>query len=222
MSELLDAVDALTLPIIDRVPHGEGVAIVSQAPLLEQLDAAIRGQMATTAGGAATLISARGVLDSEALFQMVRITSQIKDWCRSVSVETRAEPVDLLRSWYVAYAASNPEEAGERFYTGQLRKWRALIEDKLDPANEQLLPEPCPNPECPQGVDERTGRPIWWDPRTREPQTDPLVIRYRKSDGADIVNKARARCRACGQEWSVRELAWEIESRHNGVKQLAN
>lgn len=218
MTELLEAVDALTLPIVlhitQETDEGDKAATVEQPSLLEQLDGAIRGQMATTTGGTASLPNTRGVLDSDALFHMVKITSQIRDWCRMSGVERREDPGEALRAWYVAHAAYGHEDATNRFYIRTLHGWRALIEDKLDPANEQLLPEPCPNPECPQGTDEKTRRPTWFDPKTREAYTDPLVIRYRKADGADIVNKARARCRACGSEWSVRELAWEIEKAH--------
>jgi hypothetical protein len=215
-AEILGLLDTLTLPIRTKVIQGADgddtrVATVEQEPLLVQLEAAIRGEMTQTAGASASLKSTRGLIDSDALYQFVRINNQINEWSRLADAPRRADPASQLRAWYAAYTATNPDEGAVNYHLRTMRGWVATIVDKLDPTDEKTLPDSCPNPECPQGVDKHTGRPTWWDAKSREERTDPLVIRFRRSDGPDMVLNARGRCRACGTQWTARALAWELE-----------
>lgn len=218
MPELLDAVQALTrvthtkvIQIIDT-ENGEQTQTnwVTHEPLLDQLENAIRGEMSHVPGSTASLKSNRSVIDGDALFQFVRVSNQIAEWSRLIDAPRRNTPASQLDAWLVAYEQTNPDEAGIRWHVRKMEGWAATIRDKLDPAVEHLLPDPCPNPECPQGVDGLTGRSTWWDQKTRERYTDPLVVRFRRDDEHLLAN-ARARCRACGTEWGARALAWELE-----------
>lgn len=184
---------------------------IEHAPLLDQMDAAVRGELNTVEGGGESLKFTRGMLDSDALFQLMRISSAIRDWAHAADAPKRHTLSGQLRAWYVAYTETEQPDSAIRFRVRILTGWANLIREKIDPHDEYIQPEPCPNPECPQGFDEVTGRPTWFDQKTREQYTDPLVITFRRSDGADMVNNARARCRACGTTWSVRALAYELE-----------
>jgi hypothetical protein len=226
--DLLNAVDALTVGTRTKVIHHssdgdvhctsecvEGqhthISTAVQAPLLTQLNDAIRETMSARPGGGASLAHTRGMLDSDALYLFSRIASTISDWAYQLDVPHRATPVEMLRAWYVKRNESEHDDASDRFLTKVLRGWEGQINATLDPSEEQTLEEPCPNPDCPQGVDEHTGRPIWWNRQTRTSQTNPLIVSYRKDEPAKLVDNARARCRACGTEWSARALAWELE-----------
>jgi hypothetical protein len=211
MVRLREAVDALTQPSYvwaerDSGPHER----VPQEPLLVQLEAAIREAMASTQGDQ-TSKHTRGIIDGDALYLFTRISSQISDWAFAVGAPHRGSPVELLRSWFVAWCQSIRGDAEDAFRTAVLRKWEASIRAKLDPLDEKILPDPCPNPECVQGFDEHTGRPVWWDRATREARLFPLVVSYRRDDGPQMVERARVRCRACGASWSARELQWVLE-----------
>jgi hypothetical protein len=244
MTDLLTAVDALTKPVTLRViqstyeteigpdgrptidEHGNPVRHhngtttikVTNPPLLDMLDAAVRGELNTIAGASESMKSTRGMLDSDALYHFAKITTQIGAWARTVGAPRRETPTEQLRAWYVTYTQQEHEEPRIRWHTRTMHGWANIINDKLDPHDEWTEPDPCPDPECVQGFDPATGRPIWWDPRTREPYPYPLVVRFRRTDGPLMVENARARCRACGRVWSVRELAYDLEQTTTGSK----
>ncbi len=253
-SELLDAVDALTLPTTTMVIHfsDDGTALcrprvgfgpecgpephthtkwVQHEPLLEQLNTAIRETLAARPGGGASLAHTRGMLDSDALYLFTRMSTTIADWARLAGAPHRGEPAAVLRGWYVAWAQREREEAAERSIIAALGRWAAQIRATLEPEETMLRKERCPNPDCTQGTDALTGNPTWFDRAAREERMFPLVITYRPTDHDPenvpdalaptvqaAVNAARARCRACGTEWSARGLAWELEH----AKELAD
>ena len=196
---------------VRREENGTRNTRLEQPPLLDLMDAAVRGELNTVEGGGESLKFTRGMLDSDALFQLMRISSAIRDWAQASDAPRRHTLAGQLRAWYVAYTETEQPEAAIRFRVRVLDGWANLIREKIDPHDEYIQPDPCPNPECAQGVDELTGRPTLFDQKTRERYTDPLVITFRRSDGAEMVNNARARCRACGMTWTVRALAWELE-----------
>jgi hypothetical protein len=205
---LLDAVDALTLTIRRKViqdgPPGSGLAgqntVTIELPsLLDQLDDAIRGTIGI--GGSGSLASERNMLDADALYRLVLITTLINDWARAAKAEvTKADAGKTLRAWYVKYTQTQHEPAVDRFHIRKLVGWAEQITQKLDPANVWDLPDPCPV--CGNGT--------WWNPADKTEYLRPLVIEYRPN-GPDTIQKARGLCRACAQVWSVRELAYEIE-----------
>lgn len=209
MTDLLDAVDALTLPDKSKVIQQNKAGITCVSPvelpsLLEQLDEAIRSDLGSTARGA-SLAHERSILDADALFRFMVISSMIKDWCRIVGVIPDRTAGENLRAWYVGMLSKHTDDAGTEFYVSKMRSWANLIRAKLDPARERELPDACPV--C--------GASEWW--RDGSKYFHPLVVRYRPS-GPNMVQEARAVCRACAEVWGVRELAYALEKAQGNVE----
>jgi hypothetical protein len=213
-NHLLDAVDALTKPqkhkVIQDGPLGTGLAgqkivKVELPPLLLQLDEAIRGSIGI--GGSGALKSQRNMLDADALFRFSLISSQIKDWARQVKAPVTPDASETLRAWYLRYTDKTANGAGERFYVKQLRSWKTQIETKLEPPRvRELLDGSNQSQACPI-----CGATEWWNPDDPKlPYRHPVVILYRPYKSG-WVEDAQGMCRACGEVWSVRQLAWDIE-----------
>lgn len=208
MSELLDAVDALTKPRKSKVVQQNDAGItctstVELPSLLEQLDASIRSSMGGSTSGA-SLASERAPLDTGALFEAMKITTQIEQWCRAAKVKATRKPADDLRAWYVAKLAQADDLDAETFHIKQLGKWAHTIEALLDRPREKDLPDACPT--C--------GAKSWW--RDGAEYYRPLLVRYRTDDP---VGSATAVCRSCEANWNARELAYLLEqeeARHAG------
>ena len=214
---LLEAVDALTKPVWSKViqedmlmPSGTKTVRIQLPSLLEQLDEAIR---ATVGGGGGSLPSELNLIDSDALYRMIKISSMIEDWARAAGAEVvKRDAGKTLRNWYVSYSVKLSSMESERFYVGKLESWAHQIEAKLDPPRIKDLPDACPV--C--------GAVTWWLASTKAEYPRPLVIEY-KPTGPNMLQEARAFCRSCETVWGVRELAWELEqaeARHaaeNGV-----
>lgn len=195
MSDLLEAVDALTKPTRTKVIQDDGtVAIIVQDSLLTQLEAAIRSSMGGSTGGA-SLPSEGSPLDVGALFESVKITAAIGDWCRIEKVQPIRESTPDLLAWHAAYIG-RPHDSDD-FYVKQLNGWVRKITAMFDRPREKDLPDPCPT--C--------GAKSWW--RDGAEYYRPLVVKYRPDDP---VGSATALCRACEKAWSARELAYELEA----------
>lgn len=221
MTELNDAVDALTLGQSRRQPQdvietyevededgvktehqrviGSQKITVTLPALLEQLDEAIRSSMGGNTPGA-KLASEGSVLNVSALYEAMKIESQVGDWCRMVGVRPSKDTAQDLRAWHAAILSKNLEDARESWYVTTLNTWAHTIRNLLDPWREMDLPDKCPI--C--------GASSWWDKATGTEFLRPLIIKYRP-EGADMVQQSRAMCRACEQVWTVRELAYELE-----------
>lgn len=220
---LLEAVEALTKPQRRKQPQdviqdyeltdeegvttqhqrvvGQQKVTVELPPLLELLDDAIRSNIGGSTKGAA-LASQSIPLDPGALYEAMKISTQVGDWCRLVGVRPTKHAVKDLRAWYVATRAGHPTPEQDDARAVTLRKWASTIRGMLDPWREKDLPDPCPV--C--------GAKFWWDPNepTKEGRPRPLIIRYRPGD-ADMVERAYGLCRACAEVFGVRELAYAIE-----------
>lgn len=216
MTELLDAVDALTLsthtlvpqwyatPCNPACPKGEHAhtSRVEHAPLLHQLEDAI----VSTIGGApskSTAKSSRGVLNSEALYRFTLISSQIRDWCRMAGVTPSRHPSDNLRAWYVARLSVVGSEDQDAAAAGILRGWAGMIRVMLDPPRARELTFPCPS--CGEATwTDAEGVVFRWPVRLEYPEQDP-----------DILATARAWCRACDRVWrgsgELRALRWDAD-----------
>lgn len=209
---LLDAVDELTLVQNTRerqeiLEDGKVIGFqnvtVSLPPLLQQMDDAIRSSMGGSTSGA-SLAHEASPLDTDALFKLIKIESQIRDWCRLYAVTPSKRPGDDLRAWYVATLSRGLDEAAESFYVKTLGSWTGIIRSKLDPWREKDLPDACPV--C--------GSKSWWLDGSEYYR--PLVVRY-KPDDPEMVKNARATCRACSEVWNARELAYALEN-NEGAK----
>ena len=202
---LLEAVLTLTKPVRRKViqpdaksPSGTKVVTIELPSLLEQLDGAIRGTMG---GGGGSLPSERNLLDSDALFKFILITNMVSEWARaSGAVVVKRDAGKTLTNWYIKYTQKLTSMESERFYIKKLDSWVRQIESKLDPPSIKDLPDACPV--C--------GAKTWWLASTKAEYPRPLVIEYRPT-GPNMLQEARALCRACEKVWNVRELAWELE-----------
>lgn len=211
---LLLALEALTDPVRTKViqdgPVGSGLegqktVQVVLPSLLTQLDDSIRSSLGSgSAGGKLAFEGA--ILNTAALFTAMKISSQIRDWCVIVRVVPVKDSAKDLRAWYVARMGKAQDDSLERAQVKQLHSWAAQIRALLDPPRERDLEDPCPTCEA------RT----WW--RDGAEYFRPLVIQYRPI-GANTIEEAKGTCRACGQVWGVRQLAFELEQRHAGETQ---
>lgn len=206
-NELLEAFEALTKPVRGKVlqpdekkPGGVKVTTVVLPCLLDQMRAAITASIGGSTRGASDP-STRNILDTDALYTLMRIDTMVKSWARIVGAPvTKNDTARTLRGWYPRYTLKPTIEAKDRFYIRKMRSWAGEIKAKLDRPNVMDLPDRCPV--C--------GNDTWWSTATHEEYKRPLIIEYRP-DGPDMVQNARALCRACEQVWGVRELQWEIE-----------
>lgn len=216
MTELLDAVDALTLPSRTKVPQWvtrdgkevQVVTVIDHHPLLVQLENAITGTMDGVAGTNATLASARGVLNSDALFRFLLIKNMIRDWCTIAGVGVRKDPVDGLRAWYVARLAMSDRD--DAWYLTQLHGWARQITTVISPARTFPLTDPCPA--C--GADE-------WVDADGSKLRHPVVIEYHDGD-VDLLARAKGLCRACDRVWrgshELRSLRWDLDQKETQVR----
>jgi hypothetical protein len=163
-------------------------------------------------GGSGSLPSERNLLDADALQRFMTITATVRDWARMVKATiTPGDTGVTLRAWYVGYRATTHELASERFYAKQMEGWAEQIRVKLNPVRVREVPGNCP----------WCNASTWWNRSTREEYPFPLVTEYDPEAGATLVESARSMCRACGQAWGVRELAYLLESENaNGEATL--
>jgi len=208
MTDLLDAIDDLTKPqrqkfMQDTVDGGTVMVSASQPSLLEQLNAAIRSSMGASSGAA--LKSEGSILNTAALFEAIKINTAIREWCRMVDIRWTEKPWDDLRAWHVATLAHPLHPDAEKFRIGEMRKWANRITGMLDPPRERELDDACPMCEA----------STFW--RAGAEYKRPLVVRYRSTDGQELVDNARAMCRSCEAVWGARELSRELEIKAGAV-----
>ncbi len=198
MTELLDAVDDLTLPKPVKVATDAGHTWATEDPLLVQLQEAIISTTGRTGGRSAA--HTRSILDADALMQFHRITSTIGDWCRMAGANVTRNPVTDLRAWHVAILA---RDDGTDFYLRELRGWANLIRGKLSPRVTVEFLSPCPECDASEYENEQG-----------EPVPHPVIIEY---DQADPFQSVRWSCRSCGHsregEFGVRALVYDAETR---------
>lgn len=200
MTDLLEAVEALTKPRTSRVIQSNEAGItctttVEVPPLLDQLEASIRSSMGGSTSGS-SLAFEGAPLNTGALFEAMKITAQIDSWCHMVGVIALHKPGHDLRTWYAVTLLKPFDTETEAFYIKQMGGWARAITNLLDPPREKELPDDCPN--CGAGE--------WW--RDGAKYMRPLVVRYRPDEP---VGNATAMCRACADVWNARELAYAIE-----------
>lgn len=192
-SELLEAVDELTLPRNVKIPTDDGHAWATEDALLVQLQEAVSSSIrsGSGAGGAAWT---RNVLDSDALYQASIITATIGDWCHMAGIKPTRDPVKDLRAWYAArLTATNPDE----FYIGQLRRWAGQIRAMTSPPKTLEITAPCPV--CGEGQ---------YTNDLGEVVRNPLQMTYRAD--ANMWHTAKVLCRACEVVWVGGEAMAEL------------
>ena len=199
MSDLLNAVNALTksrVKLNTEVDPPFKPQEIEQPALLVQLEEAIRGSLGRDASSKVASAFERNILDSDALFEFMKITSAIRSWCRAERVTlTRVAVTDLL-AW--AGAVKHPT----RFHVEQLQEWERVILAKLDPTKTVEIVDACPVCESSAWQDDDGG----WHPR-------PVVFQYRRSDPFGTAG-AWCRVESCEAIWedvtAIRMLSAQI------------
>jgi hypothetical protein len=207
MNDLLDAVDALTKPtrrkIIQDNPEGPEptrVVHVEDAPLLDQLDEAIRSNMGGTTLGASDPRT-RSVMNLGAYEIAKGIAGKVNGWARMANATVDKDSLThTLRAWHAKFIGTVHEARVESIYTREMESWAAQILDILDPPKEMDFAQNCPV--C--------GSDCWYSKAEKTSYERPLIVRYRPADSG-VVKDATGLCRACGAVWSARELAYELE-----------
>ncbi|TIH33692.1 DUF7341 domain-containing protein [Subtercola vilae] len=215
MTDLLDAVQNLTRPTRSKVLQTNTAGIqclsdVEQLPLLVQLEAAIKSSMGGASTSGASLAFEGSMLNTAALFEAVKIGSQIKSWCRDQKLLPTKNMGTDLDAWYVATLRTEHATEWETWHVKTLSSWAARIRNMLAPPREREHPEACPV--CLSGD--------WWSPRDGLRYLHPLVTYYRLDDEEMLVDNARSLCRACAATWSPRELAFELEAKGRNTEAI--
>ena len=223
MSDLLTAVDALTLPSVVKVKQSDGdrewTTECRQVPLLVQLEAAVAGGIGSHAGSSPA--RERMPIDAGALELLSQIDALVSGWYWSVpNVRLKVDLSTRLRVWYVHHAnqvrAGKIGAAEDAKTTRMVEGWVSKIRGTFDPVirldfyelvDGKPMPVACPIEEC--------GARYAFDPKTGD-RIIAVVLEYRDL-GAETIDKAVGRCRACEHEWAggygVRELAYYLDSR---------
>jgi len=200
MTDLMDAVDALTKPSRTKIPQGDQWTTIHHDPLLVQLEDAVTSAIGNGGGGG----SATGaVINDAALSQLLQIKSQITGWCHQFGATPDRKNVSVsLSRWLVAFMGSNRNPAGP---TRMLQDWAATIQELLDPPKTVPLKGACP-------VCSATS----WEGPDGAYRASPVAVLY---DQSVLHASLRAVCRvvACGAEWvgadAVQELVEEMTER---------
>lgn len=215
MTQLLDALEALTKPRRSKTVQTNDAGITCTSPvelpaLLEQLENAILGSFGSDGGSSTSSPgNERNMVDSDALFQFAKISTEVVDWCLTRKVKATRKPLADLAAWH----AARTEEHAERdsYYTRRLESWAAMIENKLRPKKRLEITEPCPI--C--GADK-------WVDAEGEVMRFPVVVEYEADGGAGLMDGASAVCRnaSCQYVWAggreLRQLRWDLDARATG------
>lgn len=195
MSELMEAVDDLTLPRPVRVETDDGHTWATEDALLVQLADAVSSSLKSGSGSGGAPWQ-RSILNSDALYRAGIITSTIGDWCRMDGAPVTRDSVTDLRAWHVAHTAHH--DHADEFYITQMRKWAAEIRATLDPPKMVEITAPCPV--CGQGefMNEAGDR-----------IRNPLALVYRP-DSDQMAFRAKVMCRACETVWLGPEAMGEL------------
>jgi len=204
MTELLDAVDDLTLPRPVKVTTDDGHTWATEDALLVQLEEAVASGLGSASGGSAAPW-ARNLLNTDALHQAGMMTSQIMDWCRMVGANVTRNAATDLRAWYTEFVNNTMGESLDDFYIKKLREWANQIRGMLNPPKTLELTAPCP--EC---------RVAFYINEEGDPVPNPISVNY-WANSASVWEGAKATCRACGYEWKGQ---WALRALRHAVDDM--
>jgi hypothetical protein len=113
-------------------------------PLLDQLAAAVTSNIGGTGGGKQA--RERTPLDIGALTLYEMIDGRIRSWLLDLGAKPggKITPTDLLRTWYVLWAAGQHPDGLDARHTSILESWATLIRDRLDPPKRIEIQDLCP------------------------------------------------------------------------------
>lgn len=200
MTDLLEAVDLVTKPVVSKILREDGTLHTVRLPsLLEQIEEAVTSCIGSGGGGGTTT---GNVLNSAALYEVMKIRAAIDSWRHMVGLRRIPDLVQGLRDWGEVFTRTGKE--GE-FYIDQIRSWAHLIKDTLDPPKRVPLVGPCVM--CgastyPNAEGEEVGNPV--------------ILEYPHELGH--LDEAKAYCRHpdCGAAWvgemSIRGLRYDMDA----------
>ena len=204
MNELLSAVESLTEPrrmLNMEVDPPFAPQTITQPALLVALESAIRGSLGSDAASKVASAFERNILDGEALFEFMKITSAIKSWCHMVKVAPTRVAVDDLRAWHAAFTGGPGTAA---FHVDVMREWERVILGKLDPLKTVEIMDACPVCESSAWQDADGV----WHPR-------PVIVQYRRSNPLGTAG-GWCRVESCEAIWedidAIRMLRAQIGS----------
>jgi hypothetical protein len=208
MSDLLDAVDALTKPQVTGVAQkndaGRWVRVHEETrePLLTQLHNAI-WPSGENNGGASVAANERLPLDAHKLLEYAKIATQIKSWAVGLRQQPTRDPIRDLERWYVATLTIR--DFDPTWHIRQLRGWENHI-GRLLAKSGGFVPEyPCPVCGATEWGEMINGGGLW-----------PIRVEYVIQDDGRLTDES-ALCRACRIVWdghdSVTELADEVKEK---------
>jgi hypothetical protein len=208
---LLDAVDALTRPTVDNVKQttDDGTYIrtvpVEHPALLQQLADAVVPSAGNDGGSKSASARERNIIDSDALWELTKIETQLRDWMRhDLAAFDRKDLPASLRRWYVAYAATTqPNDDITEWLIRELRRWERTILSRLDRTVKQLeTGHLCPLCKTAEWIDPDGAR-----------QPARLILSYRRDDDGR-TSEERVICQRCRTGWdsmaAIEELGEEL------------
>lgn len=211
---LLEAVEALTKPqtdhIAQRTDSGRWIKAhtVQHPPLLQRMHEAVTPSGGNDGASKSAAAAERSLLDVSALYEYVKITSQIRSWLVLLEVQPTKDPVLDLQKWHVAHLAD--KDHADDWYIRILRGWAGHIRRLLDKPKSFTIPGACPV--C--GATE-------WGDMLNGGGTQVIKVEYRLDDDGATPKDHSALCQACKLVWeghdAVMELADELtEKRMSG------
>jgi len=210
-TRLLDAVDALTRPHTEHVKQttddGEYLRTVpvEHPPLLQQLADAVVPSAGNDGGSKSASARERNVLDSDALWELTRIETALRDWLRhDRAAFDRSDLPATLRRWYVGYEARPfMDDNVTEWHVRELRRWERVITAKLDRSIKQI----------PTGYLCVLCKEKQWVDQDGERQPARLILSYRR-DEEGRTSEEQVTCQRCRTRWdnwdAIKELGEEL------------
>ena len=210
MTELLDAVDALTKPYRDTMRDTDGETITGvRPPRFAQLENAIRGS-ANSGSGAGGHASERNMIDFDALQRWRDIRDELNAEAVKLGAKVSKNPAVTLRRWYIAAEARTLTDTYSAEWERRLTSWAAWIDRKLDPPFQMEVNVPCP---------------LCGKRRFVNDNNDEVNAVIAEVNARDLHTTYRIWCRACEQVrdgiHAVREWAYAIEHAEQEGSQTA-
>lgn len=194
ISDLLEAVDALTKPIADPVwqdeldargrAKGRRLAMVNRAPRLVQLRQAIASSTGQTHAGHSDAAARAGGLNLAAFTLYEDIDGRIRAAWAEVGDRSKDDPEILLRRWFVhtknLHVSGQLSDSAVMSWRAAINGWVRNIDSMFNPEVVKELKGPCPNCEAERFKD-RDGV-----------EKSALYLHYSEA------NEPEAVCRTCG------------------------
>jgi hypothetical protein len=201
MFDLRLAVDALTHEVhrVEIIRSDDAKKSVvfkrTDAPLLEQLRAAISNMIGAGSGG--KLARERTPLDVAAFSLYELIDGRVRSWLLDAGATASKESSagEVLRAWFAKWQSLNPNSGLVARHESIVRGWEQQIRDILDPPKRIEITQPCP-----------VCHVEWVNvglrlPDGRDDPEDIEFVRVLTAVERDNLEESFAICRKCDTVW---------------------